>query len=171
MVCRGGNWIHSKNKGENVIMSYTEVIKFDKKGNPSSAGRVKNASRGSWIIWSILSQKYLGRDFSYLDPKLEQETWNLIWDDRLTDTEKIVLGSTYDFVLIKKEYIRKLIDAYEEFAKRDDNLSLNEQNEILKKLENDKDCIAVGFNQNSISCDMCEDYNCITGTKHWYLFD
>jgi len=154
-----------------VIMSYTEVIKFDKKGNPSSAGRVKNASRGSWIIWSILSQKYLGRDFSYLDPKLEQETWNLIWDDRLTDTEKIVLGSTYDFVLIKKEDIRKVIDAYEEFAKRDDNLSLNEQNEILKKSENDKDCIAVGFNQNSISCDMWEDYNCITGTKHWYLFD
>lgn len=82
-----------------------------------------------------------------------------------------MLGSTYDFVLIKKEDIRKVIDAYEEFAKRDDNLSLNEQNEILKKLENDKDCIAVEFHQNSISCNMWEDYNCITGTEHWYLFD
>lgn len=151
-------------------MSYTEIIKFNKNGNPTSAGTIHNSSRGAWMVWNILSEKYLGRSFNNLDPKLEQETWDLFSDKRLSDTEKIVLGSTYDFVLIKKKDIRKVIDAYREFSMLDDNLSLNEQADILQELEKDEDCIAIGFHQNSVSCDMWNNYNCINETEHWYLF-
>ena len=51
-----------------------------------------------------------------------------------------------------------------------ERLSLNEQSEILEMLEKDTDCISVGFHQNSVSCDMWQDYNCLNGTVHWYLF-
>lgn len=152
-------------------MSCTEIIKFNTNGDSSSAGSVKNASRGSWMVWNMLSEKYLGRGFSCLDSKLEQETWNLFRDERLTDTERIVLGSTYDFVLIQKEDIGKVIDAYREFSKLDDNLSLNEQADILQTLEKEENCIAIGFHQNSVSCYMWKNYNCIDGAEHWYLFD
>lgn len=152
-------------------MSYTEIIKFNKNGDSNSAGIIHNSSRGAWMVWDILSEKYLGRHFTYLDPKLEQETWDLFRDERLTNTERIVLGSTYDFVLIKKEDIKKVIDAYREFSMLGDNLSLNEQAEILQILEKDVDCIAIGFHQNSVSCDMWNNYNCINGTEHWYLFE
>lgn len=156
-------------------MSYTEIIKFNKNGEANSSGRIKNASRGAWIIWNILSNKYLGHDFNLLDSKSQQDTWNLFRDDRLSNIEKIVLGSTYDFVLIKKEDIRTVINAYKEFSKLnsnlDFNLSLNEQNEVLEMLEKDEDCIAIGFHQNSVSCDMWYNYNCINDKEHWYLFD
>lgn len=152
-------------------MSYTEIIKFNKNGDSSSAGRIWNASRGSWMVWDMLSKKYLGHGFNCFDLRLAQETWDLFTDVRLTNTEKIVLGSTYDFVLIKKEDIRKVIDAYREFSILNENLSLNEQAEILQALEKDTDCIAIGFHQNSVSCDMWNNYNCVNGTEHWYLFD
>ena len=123
------------------------------------------------MVWNILSEKYLGRGFNNLDSKLERETWELFYDSRLTDVEQVVLGSTYDYVLIKKEYIKDLITAYREFSKLDERLSLDEQSDILEMLEKDDDCIAVGFHQNSVSCYMWENYNCLTGTEHWYLFD
>lgn len=157
-------------------MSYTEIIKFDKNGKPHSGGRVQNASQGSYSIWNLLTNKYLTRDFNNIDPKKEQETWNLFRDSRLTDTEKIVLGSTFDYVLIKKDDINQVVDAYKKFCKEFSAserfpLSLDKQRVILEKLESDEDCIAVGFHQNSVSCDMWNDYNCLTGEKHWYLFE
>lgn len=129
-------------------MSYTEIIMFDKNGNPHSSGRVQNASQGSYSIWNLLTNKYLNRNFNNIDSKQEQETWNLFQDSRLTDTEKIVLGSTFDYVLINKEDINKVVDAYKKFCKEFSTserfqLSLDKQSVILEKLESDEDCIAV----------------------------
>ena len=59
-----------------------------------------------------------------------------------------------------------------------------EQAEILRKIAEDDNVIAVGWSQNSVSCEgwdaaggydeeteECLPYNCLTGTKHYWLFD
>jgi len=61
---------------------------------------------------------------------------------------------------------------------------LPEQAEILRKIAEDDNVIAVGWSQNSVSCEGWDaaggydeeteeslPYNCLTGTKHYWLFD
>lgn len=165
-------------------MSCTEIIKFDKKGESSLAGEVKNAIRRSFAVWNYLSHKYLGRQFSIFGKTSEQEeVWSLFEDDRLSEDEKIILGTTFDYVLIKKEDIPRVIEAFstldekevgrvvKEWRENPIGISLPKQIEILKNLLADEDCIAIGWHQNSVSCNMWYDYNCIVGDEHWYLFD
>jgi hypothetical protein len=165
-------------------MSCTEIIKFDKKGESSLAGKVKNGIRGSFAVWNYLSHKYLGRQFSIFGkPSEQEEVWSLFEDDRLSEDEKIILGTTFDYVLIKKEDIPRVIEAFsaldekevgrvvKEWRENPIEISLPEQIEILKNLLADEDCIAIGWHQTNVSCDMWYDYNCVTGNEHWYLFD
>ena len=165
-------------------MSCTEIIKFDKKGESSLVGEVENGIRESFAVWNYLSHKYLGRQFSIFGkPSEQEEVWSLFEDDRLSEDEKIILGTTFDYVLIKKEDIPRVIDAFstldekevgrvvKEWRENPIGISLPEQIEILKNLLSDEDCIAIGWHQNSVSCNMWYDYNCIVGDEHWYLFD
>ena len=168
-------------------MSYTEIYGFDKKGNAYLAAQIPNAWRGMVAILNTLEKRYLPkyrapwipndipdevieqrpyyqvtRVQSFIvngDQKGIQEVWNLIYDDRLKDCEKIALASTFDGVIIKKKNFQRLITAFKEF---DGETSLKEQADIIEKMLHDRNCIAVGFNQSSI--------NIFTGNKHWELF-
>src|SRR5690554_4936570 len=102
-------------------MSYTEIYGFDKKGNAYLAAQIPNAWRGMVAILNTLEKRYLPkyrapwipndipdevieqrpyyqvtRVQSFIvngDQKGIQEVWNLIYDDRLKDCEKIALAS------------------------------------------------------------------------------
>ena len=98
-----------------------------------------------------------------------KETWNLIDDDRLNKVEKIVLLSTFDNVIIRKEEIPELIKAYREFEYK--QTTLKEQSIILEiLLKERKDIEYIGFHQNSISCSMWNNCN-LFKVKHYFLFD
>jgi hypothetical protein len=186
-------------------MSYTEIYGFDKEGNAYMENEVKNAHRGAMAIWNILEERYLPayrpsyvpsyipdskvEEFCYcrptrcsamMDRDAMKEVWNLINDDRLKECEQIALASTLDYVIIKKENFPELIAAFRQF---EGNTSLNEQADILEKMLNDENCIAVGFNQTSVNGDTWANfggydekkeeyipYNILTGNKHWELF-
>lgn len=145
------------------------------------AGTIQNAYRGFVLIWNYFSQKYLGRPYSPHDSlKLQYEVWDLFDGNMLSDDEKIILGTTYDYVLVKKKNIQRVVDAFctlsnEEICRvinfESVNSSLAEQSEILQGLLDDEDCIAVGWHQLTSSSDMWENYNCLTGKKHWFLFE
>lgn len=97
-----------------------------------------------------------------------REIWNLVDNPDVATTERIVLFTTLDKCLVKKEDFEKVISAFREF---EGNTSLSEQADILEGLLSDDDCIAVGWHQNSISCEQWFDYNCLKDTGHFWLFN
>lgn len=111
-----------------------------------------------------------------------QEVWDLIKDDRITEYEKICMKSTFDNVLVKKENLPKLIEAFRNFEGQS---SLPEQADlILEELKIDDTFLAIGWNQTSVNGDnwenfgdyneeteLYEPYNINTMDRHWFLFD
>ena len=182
-------------------MSYTEIYSFNKKGEPDFLGETPNAWRGAMAVWKILEEKHLpslpmpdwalGEKREYWSrttiphfddskPNPMKEIWSLFDGDKLSYSEKVVLGSTFDNIVIKFENIDKVIEAFKNF---DETTSLSEQATILEGLLKNDDIMAVAFNQTSIVDDgwLTHDYdevkdesisyNLLTGEKHWFLFD
>lgn len=178
-------------------MSNTVVYGFGKDGTVKSSIDIKNAWHGAMAVWTILEEKYLpslpkpewavimkepdrywSRTKEIFEDKM-QDVWDLAKDSRLTFDEKIVLLSTFDNVLIKRENIDRLIKAFRNF---NGETSLLLQVKAIKKIVKDEDVLAIGFNQTSIGYgwdvynydDEIEEstsYNCLTQDKHWWLFN
>lgn len=149
-------------------MSYTKIFKFDKQGNSKSVSEVKNSWRGCMAIWEIMGNKYCGHGASMFDIEKMRQIWKLVDNPGVSVAERIVLHTTLDKCLVKSENLDKVISAFREF---EGDTSLSEQADILQELLNDDDCIAIGWHQNSMSCEQWYDYNCITDTEHYWLFD
>ncbi len=182
-------------------MSYTEIYKFKKDGHAEFLDEVKNAFRGAMAIWIIVEKRYLPkytpdwasifddstRDFSrtsdFRGDKI-QEIWDLHTNSKVSEIDKIVLGSTFDNVVVMKKDIPRLIEAFRSF---EGETSLKEQAVIIEDaFKNDKDLIAIAWNQTSVNGDAWESddlgvddegeeyylpYSVLTGTKHWDLFE
>lgn len=149
-------------------MSYTEIFKFDKNGNSESVADIKNSYRGCMAVWDFLGKKYLDVGASIFDLSVMERIWNLMDDERVSVNERIVMATTLDKCLVKKEDFSNVITAFREF---EGQTSLSEQADVLEELLEDDDCIAVGWHQNSISCEMWFNYNCLEQKEHWWLFD
>lgn len=149
-------------------MSYIQIFKFDREGNSEIISRVKNSWRGSMAIWEIMGNKYCGHGASVFDVEKMRKIWNLADSADVSVTERIVLFTTLDKCLVKKENLDKVIRAFRDFR---GDTSLPEQADILEELLNDDDCIAVGWHQNDISCEQWFNYNCLNNTEHYWLFD
>ena len=149
-------------------MSYTEIFKFDRQGNSEGIGEVNNSWHGAPAIWEIMGNKYCGHGASMFDIEKMREIWNLVDKPEVPTNERIVLFTTLDKCLVKRENLERVINAFREFA---GETSLSEQADILQELLSDDDCIAVGWHQNSMSCEQWFDYNCLKDTGHYWLFD
>ncbi len=194
-------------------MTYTEIFSFDKDGNAHLAGEVKNAWRGAMAIWIIMEERHLPpftpeyvkvcnwyhpgitpeeveRRLGYKPTRIvcfdskentAQEIWDLAENPDIPLQERIVMFTTFDNCLVKKENIGRVIEAFRAF---EGQTSLKEQADILEKLDEDPDVIAVGWNGTSVYADNWANaggydavndatipYNCMTGDKHYWLFD
>lgn len=149
-------------------MSYIEIFKFDRNGDSESYGIVKNTWLGAMQVWDILGKKYCGHGASMVDIEQMKPIWNLVDNKSIPTEERIVLFTTLDRCLVKKEDIPKIVDAFRKFG---GNTNLNEQADILDSLYEETDCIAVGFHQNSVSCEQWFGYNCLHKKDHFWLFD
>jgi hypothetical protein len=147
-------------------MSYTELYGLTK-NFVVKIGETKNSWRGAMAIWHILEKKYLpkfipdwavnesdkeySRTSSLGDESPIKEIWNLIDSPKLTKTEKIVLGSTFDNVLAKVESIDKLLSSFREF---EGETSLKEQADLIERaIKGNSKIIAIGWNQTSVNGD------------------
>lgn len=107
-----------------------------------------------------------------------------MWKSPLRD--RIVLFTTFDNCLVKKEDIPRVIEALRAFEGDDHKgeTNLGEQADILQTIYDDPETIAVGWNQTSVTVESWENiggydeekdeaipYNCLTGDKHYWLFD
>lgn len=153
-------------------MSYTELYGFTKDGNVECIGRVKNSFRGAIAIWSHLEKKYLPKyipnwssaedDYDYSrihnisDRRAMQDIWDLIFKNEIPCIDRIVLGTTFDCIVVKKDKISKVIDA---FIKFEGDTSLPEQAEILKAYSDNPDYTAFAWNQTSVCEFLLREYD------------
>ena len=176
-------------------MSYTEIYGFDKKGIAYEAGEIQNSWRGGMAVWLILEEKYLPqykpvhespiRCFkpsrcTTFDNNVMKEIWDLVNNEKVTRTDRIVLATTFDFCVIRKSELLEVIKAFNDFEGK---TSLKEQAAVLDRLYKDDNCIAVGWNQTSVNGDTWTNYgydeeleesipyNLNENNKHWFLFD
>ena len=147
----------------------------------------------NWFYPSTTPQeveKRLGYKPTRLSPTFKkgnnptQEIWDLADDLRLSRHERIVLHTTFDHCLVKKEDIPVVVKAFRTF---EGETSLPEQADILDHIAQEDDVIAVGWNQTSISADNWGcfgdynqeegdylPYNCLHPSERWWhywLFD
>lgn len=178
-------------------MSYTEIFIFDKNGDAEQLAEINNAFRGGMAIWGEIEKKYLpplpkpswmpSEDYekngynriNTMNSDLIKEIWNLFGKEEVSFNDKLVLGTTFDKVIVKKEDIPLIIEAFELF---EGETSLKEQACVLKTVL-DKDIMGIGWNQTSVNRDSWgyynydEDsekyipYNMKEQEDHWFLLD
>lgn len=184
-------------------MSHTEIYGFKDNGDATLIGEATNSFRGAMAVWIEMEKKYLGplpnpgwipegeykargywrsaSSFGVLDnPKGNpmREVWALFSDDTVDAADKIVLGTTFDNVVVRRKFVEEVIECFENFR---GETNLKEQAEVLREALKDPDIIAVAWNQTSVNGDNWENrvydedgnsspYNFITGKEHWFLF-
>lgn len=160
-------------------MSETVIYGVKSNGVVEFIGETKNAWRGAMHVWVKLSKAYGIEDDS--DSERFRSLWRMADKGILTNFENIVLKSTFDNVVVKKEDIPKLTDAVREYDKKYPNSSLLEQITIIEDtILKDQAMIGICWNQTSINRNPWVDgydeengegipYNVQTGNRHWYL--
>lgn len=140
--------------------------------------RLAMLSGGAMHVWVALSKTYniQGGMFSGL-----QKLWKLADTGTLVDFENTVMKSTFDNVMVKKENVKMLLSAFEEYDDKYPNSSLLEQAKIIEEeILNKQEMIAVCWNQTSVNGNPWTEgydeendeeipYNMLTGEKHWFL--
>ena len=116
-------------------MSHIEIFKFDENGDSESYGEVSNAWLGSMRVWNILGEKYCGHGASLFDMGQMEAIWNLVDDKSVTYDEKIVLFTTFDKYLVKKEDIPFLAQSAYDDACRPGNPKETSVEDITKLYE------------------------------------
>ena len=181
-------------------MSYTEIYKFNENKDIELIGETPNSFRGAMAIWTLLEERYLpslpplawswGTDkeekyHSRTLPSFDgedkmQEIWNLFEDERLSEQERLVLGTTFDYVVIRSIHIPKVIESFRSFED-EGRTTLKEQADIIEKAFNEGDITAICWNQTSVNSDAwegdydeesdeCTVYNLDRYSKHQFLF-
>ena len=179
-------------------MSYTEIYKFNKDGNAEAIGETRNAFRGAMAVWESLEKEYLpafmpewaksfpsepGKTYSRISSMNQEhmkEIWGIVKHPDIKDTHKIVMNSTFDNVVVKRENLERLLEAFREF---EFETSLKEQADLIEAaLLEDPELLGIAWNQTSVNgdtwtnVDYDEDdepipYNLLEGNEHWFLFE
>jgi hypothetical protein len=188
---------------KDLIMSYTEIYKFNKEGNAECFAEVRNAFRGAMAIWMSVERRYLPDyipSWAIGYPSGEtptehtrvadmmgeglKEIWALFENSKVSEVDKIVLGSTFDNVIVMKKDLPILIKAFREF---EGETSLKKQADLIEEVfKNDQDLLAIGWDQTSVNGDAWQSdetvldennieiyspYNLLKHNKHWDLFN
>ena len=109
-----------------------------------------------------------------------EEIWELFEDKTIVLDDRIVLGTTFDWVLVRHDEIEKVVRAFRNFG---GETNLKEQADILAEIVKDENISAIGWNQTSVNADTWmnaggpfeererQPYNYLEQDKHWWLFD
>ena len=149
-------------------MSQTIIFAFDKDGNSEEYGHTNNAWRGCMAVWDIMGKRHLGIGATIFNETAMKRIWNLMGDKKVPINERIVMATTLDRCLVRNDEIPKVIEAFRNF---DGETSIKEQADILREIYDSGDYTAIGWHQNSISCEMWNDYNYMKEDNHWWMFD
>lgn len=167
-------------------MSRTELYFVDQAGDVWLHSEYQNSWRGAMLVWMAMARHYLGGEPGFniggLSKSL-QPVWDLFKDTRLPVEMRIVLGSTFDKVMVRKENLPRLITAIRAFERiTGDGGNLVLQIPAFEALYLEDDCTAVCWNQTSVchspweipddsADDGVRSYNINRDKEHWFLFE
>lgn len=160
-------------------MSKTELYSVNKNGNVMLYGEVQNSWLGGMHVWNSLNEKYALNDGMMFGFK---KTWGNFNKGFYEEYEDVLLGSTFDNVLVLKENFDQLICNFEKYLAVYPNSNFGQQIEVIQVMKRDDDVIGVAWCQTSVAntlwdfrYDEEEDktipYNIFKGDKHWNLFE
>ena len=132
-------------------MSSLSIVTFDKEGKINTAKRFRNSHLFYSLVWSELQEHYLGKkDYARPDSEWWSKTWQLVKDERLSYCEKIVLGMTFDYAVIRQEQFSIAIQCLKDWTLYNQGGHAIGVADALTTLALDENVVAVGF-QHSIS--------------------
>lgn len=140
-------------------MSYTEIYTFPEKGEGCQEAEFQNSHGGALYVWNRLAEEYCNANNGGF-----MQDYRPVWDLLNKEIEvfkRLVLVSTFDYVLFRGKELLILADAMDEFIEyykeqsKDWACNLPDQARVLRDLFNsDPRPFAVGWNQTSVNGDM-----------------
>lgn len=160
-------------------MSTTNLYGIQKNGDVTSYDIVKNSWLGGMHVWKTLAEKYnLESDFL----SGFGDVWSRYNKSFYERYEDIVLGSTFDHVIVLKENFDELIESFKKYFDAYPTSNFDEQIEIINSMAADENIIGVAWCQTSVVDDLWNydydeeqdeiiPYNIFKGDGHFNLFD
>jgi hypothetical protein len=153
-------------------MASTEIYVIKKDGALEWFRDVPRASRGAWLLWRNLEEKYLpslprpewmedGAYASRLSFRGNNlcEIWGIFYDKGTSHEDRILMGSTFDKVYIAYDDLDTVAGIYESTPFRTENLEAQAKafRDVRSAYQKD-DIIGVWKNETSVCCigDFCE---------------
>lgn len=96
-------------------MSYTILFIVPESGPIQAYREFQNSHLWARPCWEYLAMKYLRMDAVEVLMHSDR-VWPLFKEGRLPEYERIALGSTYDWVMVRREELPRLHDAFTQFA-------------------------------------------------------
>lgn len=159
-------------------MSETVLYQIEKSGEVTHFDEVKNSFIGAFKIWQQLSDKYGFEMSMRMGPT---QAWKAFSKGTYTPFEDVVIGTTFDNVIVLKENIPNVINAMQQYDEAHPGTSVSKQVDILKNMLEDENTIGVAWQQTTTSDstwlpEFDDDdneivYNINEQSKHWNLFD
>ena len=166
------------------MMSSTELYKITQSGRIILYQEFKNSHRSASFVWSNLWKYYCkdriaelkNRDgFEYHSPASDEDfqmVWGLHKNKEINKSVRAVLMSTFDYVVLEKEYFQRYFDDVLKYAEYFPVGSLIEQAHAILQLKS-KNLIGVCWNQTSVNADMWwsgKQSSNIKDFEYWYLY-
>jgi hypothetical protein len=166
------------------MMSRTEIYKVKTNGDTTFYGEAPNSWGYGALVWDVLGKKYVDSNFVLFNDSLFNKLFELFEYGDIKERDRIVLGSTSDYVYIAKQNIPKLIEALKSFYNEYGNdkvPTILVTAKILEKMLKEPDTRGCAFNMTSVSNPYWEEYDSVTDsysprnidtdTKVWELFE
>jgi len=165
-------------------MSSTELYKITQSGRIIFYQEFKNSHRGAYFVWSNLWQYYCKdriaelkkKDgFEYHSPSSNEDfqmVWGLHKNKEINKSVRAVLMSTFDYVVLEKNYFQRYFDDVLKYAEYFPAGSLIDQAQAILRLKS-KNVMGVCWNQTSVSADMWyneKGSSNIKDFKYWYFY-
>lgn len=158
-------------------MSYCELKKITPKGYIKTFKIYRNSWGGAYRIWdSLYNYKVTNKNkygVLYSETGECQKVWDLYYSNEISVEEKIVLGLTFDYAVVKKENIKKLSEALLYFDEKYTAKTgiINHLPKFAEDMLNIGKCHGICFHPTSVAKDYWESYPFRKGDKHFYVFD
>ncbi len=141
-------------------MSRTTMYGFTRDGERHEVAEFKNSFGSAAFIWDAMSKRYLKTSFGQLMTKAElDKLWTLAYDMSISYCHRLVLGSTFDRMLVSYKNFDMLAGLYDSFTKQfpptdTEVCHLPAIAAKLRELAVEGKYIAVGWQQTSVAEEM-----------------
>lgn len=172
-------------------MSYTTLYLVPESGEIREYAEYRNAYGLAAYCWTSLCDRYLDGVQWILSDDAIKRLWGLAKDGRMPEHHKIALRTTFDNVMVRRENLLRVGDAFDQFVKDfppgKQACSLSKQAADLRLLSHNAKCFAVCWCQTSVAADawMTRDddevneegdpvyrgWDISKDEGHWFLFD